>query len=274
MHMSNYAIMRMEKLKSRVSLVGALRHNTREVMPKNADPTLQNENQSSTTVQEALAKYTELIPEKVRKNAVHAVEVVLTASPEWFEKATEDDCNKFIQSSREWLYDVFGRENQILLSLHNDEKTKHIHGIFIPLVDGKLNAKKMIGGTKYRMRELQNEFYEKVGKPLGMDRGVEREKPLRHTTPKEAFRIIEEEKKALKAEREEFQAERSAFNKELFKEMNEDFKGVFKAHKIPAEDTQLFWKSVFETFSRFKAIKKENTKTEVQANEVKKSRSK
>lgn len=271
-----YAIMRMKKIKSRASLVGLLKHNTREVMPKNADPARLDENAYTATTAEALSRYSSKLPEKVRKNAVHAVEVVLTASPDWFAKASKKDVKEFVDRSRAWLYDKFGRENELLLACHYDEKTIHFHADFIPLVDGKLNAKKLIGGSSYRMRELQDEFYARVGEPLGMERG-EKQTRRKHTDPKDLNRLIKEvesEKKALKAEREEFQAERSTWNKELFKAMNEDFKGVFKAHEIHAEDTQLFWKSVFETFSRFKVIKKEKEKTEVQTNEVKKARSK
>lgn len=270
-----YAIMRMKKIKSRAALSGLLAHNTREKMPDNADPSLVENNAYTRSRAEALAVYSEKLPKKVRKNAVHAVEVVLTASPDWFEKASEKKVQEFINRSRAWLYDLFGRDNELLLTCHKDEKTLHLHGDFIPLVDGKLNAKSLIGGSSYRMRELQDDFYKKVGEPLGMVRG-EKQTRRKHTDPKDLNRLIKEvesEKKALKAEREEFQAERSTWNKELFKSMNEDFKGVFKAHEIRAEDTQLFWKSVFETFSRFKLIKKEKEKTEVQTNEVKKARS-
>lgn len=257
-----YAIMRMKKIKSRASLVGLLRHNTREVVPKNADPARLDENAYTATKAEALSRYSSKLPEKVRKNAVHAVEVVLTASPDWFAKASKKDVKEFVDRSRAWLYDKFGRENELLLACHYDEKTIHVHADFMPLVDGKLNAKKLIGGSSYRMVELQDEFYARVGEPLGMERG-EKQTRRKHTDPKDLNRLIKE-----------VETERKAWNKELFKSMNEDFKGVFKAHGITAEDTQLFWKAVFETFSRFKAIKKENEKTEVQVNEVKKSRSK
>lgn len=186
----------MEKLKSRVSLVGALRHNTREKMPANADASLSSDNSYTASFQTALKNYTEKLPEKVRKNAVHAVEVVLTASPEWFEKASEKQKQEFTNRSRKWLYDIFGKKNEILLAFHNDEKTGHIHGIFIPLVDGKLNAKKLIGGSRDRMRLFQDDFYEKVGRPLGMERGISKELThKRHTSNKEFFRVLEDQKK-------------------------------------------------------------------------------
>lgn len=187
----------MEKLKSRVSLVGALRHNTREIVPNNADPTLSQTNLIKQTKAESLDLYTNLLPKKVRKNAVHAVEVVMTASQEWFDKASKEARRDFFVDSEEWVRKFFGKKNVVSVTIHRDEKTPHLHVIAVPLVDGKLNAKKLIGGTKYRMRDLQNDFYEKVGRPLGMERGIEHDKPVRHTRPKEYARIMAEKEKQL-----------------------------------------------------------------------------
>lgn len=195
--MSNYAIMRMSKLKSRVSLVGALRHNNRDVVPNNADIALADYNNSRFSTAESLQMYTNLLPKRVRKNAVHAVEVVMTASPEWFEKASIDDRREFFSESEIWARKFFGGKNVLSVAVHRDEKTPHMHVIAMPIVDGKLNAKAIIGGSRDRMRELQDDFYEKVGKPLGMDRGITREASKRHTQPKEFARIMSEQKTAL-----------------------------------------------------------------------------
>lgn len=179
----------MKKLKSRVSLVGVLRHDTRDREPINADPALKDENAYTKTYKQALELYGEKLPKKVRKNAVHAVEVVITASPEWFNKATEKQKEVFVHRSRKWLYDLFGRDNELLIAMHRDEKTDHIHGVFIPLVDGSLNAKKLIGGSSHRMTELQDDFYEKVARPLGMERG-EKQTHRKHTEPKDLNRLM------------------------------------------------------------------------------------
>lgn len=187
----------MAKLKSRASLVGALRHNTREKVPANADPERIDENTVSSSVQAALASYTEKLPQKVRKDAVHAVELVFTASPEWFDSASPTQIKEFVYRSRLFCHNLFGAENELHLALHQDEKTPHVHAIFMPLVDGKLNAKALVGGTKFRMKALQDEFYELVGKPLGMDRGEQRN--VRHTEPKEFARVMLEKNAALDA---------------------------------------------------------------------------
>jgi len=186
--------MRMKKIKSRVSLVGALKHDTREWEPKNADPKRMIENAYTASSLQAIEKYGKILPEKVRKNAVHAIEVVLTSSPEWFETASKKNVQLFVNKSRAWLYKLFGQKNELLLAVHMDEKTPHIHAIFMPLVDGKLNAKELIGGSRNRMRDLQDDFFFHVGKPLGMERGV-RNESIRHTEPKELPRLLKEVEK-------------------------------------------------------------------------------
>lgn len=248
----------MDKLKSRAALVGLLRHNTRVQVPQNADPNLSKKNRIDQTIADSLALYTKLLPKKVRKNAVHAVETVLTASEEWFQKATPEQKQDFFTDSEEWVRKTFGRKNVISVTIHRDEKVPHLHIIAVPLVDGKLNAKKLIGGTKYRMRELQDDYYKKVGEPLGMDRGVKRDKPIRHTEPKEFARVMAEKIAALDQERKELEEVKRGFNKELFDAMNKDIRGVFLKRGISADDTVLFWKSVFETMANFKAIKRES----------------
>lgn len=254
--------MRMAKLKSRVSLVGALHHNTRDKIPANADASLVDHNYCNYSAAESLKKYTDLLPKKVRKNAVHAVEVVMTASPEWFEKASKEKKRDFYDEAQEWARNFFGKKNVLSVAIHRDEKTPHLHVICMPLVDGELNAKKLIGGSKYRMQELQDDFYKKVGKPLGMDRGIKREngESVRHTQPKEFTRIMAEQTAAISQERKDFEEEKRSFNTGLFKDMNKDFIGVFQKFDIHPEETALFWKSVFQTMANFKAIQKESLK--------------
>ena len=226
--------MRMEKLKSRASLVGALKHDYRERVPENADPERTDKNVYDGSVQSALAKYSEKLPEKVRKNAVHAVEIVLTASPEWFEKADHKQIDEFIQRSQGWCAKLFGYENELAIALHMDEKTPHIHAIYMPLVDGKLNSKAVIGGSRDRMRALQDDFYKKVGKPLGMDRGEKRE-AVRHTEVSEFGRVLKEKESELA--RKTAALEKS---KELWKGKLE--KGDF--------DTGLYLGEVFHSLSK------------------------
>lgn len=196
--MSNYAIMRMEKIKSGKGLSGALRHNARDVVPQNVDPELSQYNYCPFSTEESLKRFNENLPEKVRKNAVLAIETVITASPEWFEKATTSDRKEFFERSEDWVRKQFGNKNILSVAIHRDEKTPHLHIVAMPLVEGKLNAKALIGGSKHRMRELQNEFHAFVGEKLGLDRGISREiTGTKHRKPKELLAVLEEKNKAL-----------------------------------------------------------------------------
>jgi len=174
-----YCIMRMAKVKSRAGLVGRLKHNTREFLTPNVDHGRSGQNWvSAGDAVEVMARYSQLLPDKVRKNAVHAVELVMTASPD-FSGSWED----YLKNCDRWACRLFGKENLLHVAHHFDETTPHTQIIFMPLKDGKLNAKHFIGGTRDRMSELQDDFYQKVGYPAGLERGVSKSKTRARHTP-------------------------------------------------------------------------------------------
>lgn len=191
----SYAIMRMTKIKSRVSLAGTLKHNYREKVPANANPAKENLTDGKTSA-EVLRDYTAKLPTKVRKNAVHAVEFVITTSAEFYQNGSTEKIGDYYQGAINWVRNLFGKENVLSHTLHGDEKTPHIHIVAMPLVDGKLNARALIGGSNQRARELQDSFYEAVGKPVGLERGVAK-KAVRHTEPKEFARVMKEKQAAI-----------------------------------------------------------------------------
>jgi hypothetical protein len=68
----------------------------------------------------------------------------------------------------------------------------------MPLKDGKLNARHFIGGPRDRMIEIQDDFYEKVGKAHDLERGESRQKTkawhIPHTLAIKAAVLDEKEK--------------------------------------------------------------------------------
>jgi hypothetical protein len=178
-----FCIMRMKKIKSRVSLTYAAEHNSRWRIPPNADPEKLDQNWMSMRgtptqmVVETMSRYAERLPEKVRKNAVHAIEVVCTASPTF--KGAWDS---YLADADRWVKDLFGADSVLHIAHHMDETTPHTHILVMPLLDGRLNAKHYTGGVRTRMAELQTDFFEKVGKKHDLERGVSRaETKARHT---------------------------------------------------------------------------------------------
>ena len=107
---------------------------------------------------------------KVRKNAIYAIELMLTASSK---RPDDFDEVGWVRDSLKWVEDKFGKENIVFAVLHRDETTPHIHVQIIPIVDGKLNASHFTGKME-KNRELNKSYFEAI-KKYGFER---RKKPL------------------------------------------------------------------------------------------------
>ena len=79
-----YAILRTQKLKATGAVWRSLKHAFREQPTPNADPdkAAKNEHVGATSAAEAMEKVRARLPEKRRKDAVLAIEYLITASPE------------------------------------------------------------------------------------------------------------------------------------------------------------------------------------------------
>jgi len=216
-----FCIMRMAKVKSKRDVVMSLQHNTRERIPVNSDPQKIRQNQTyGGTTAECLNRFDQLLPEKTRKNAVLAVELVMTASPDF-----SGDWNSYLKACDEWALKTFGIDPHkkdirpaIHVAHHFDETTPHTHLLIMPLKDGKLNAYHFIGGTRNRMSELQDDFYQKVGQPFGLERG----KPRAETKARHNPHTL-----ALKASELEAREKKLSDREEKFNEAVGDFKKLF-----------------------------------------------
>ncbi|MEF6388186.1 plasmid recombination protein, partial [Escherichia coli] len=84
--------------------------------------------------------------EKRRKDAVLAVEYVMTASPEWWKEATPRQQAEFFARSEQWLEKKYGKDRVVAAVVHRDEATPHLSAFVVPLTqDGRLSAKEFIG---------------------------------------------------------------------------------------------------------------------------------
>ena len=146
--MAAFAIMRCKKLSGIGSVAASLKHCFRERDTPNADPERlrHNMHMAARSTDEAMGKLREKLPEKRRKDAVLAIEYVLSASPEWWINADSGRKTDFYQSSMDWLAEKYGRENILVSSIHLDEKTPHMSAFVVPITkDGRLSAKEFIG---------------------------------------------------------------------------------------------------------------------------------
>jgi len=232
--MGAFAIMRMEKLKSGMAVKRALDHNTRERMPSNADPLRSSLNKyEGGSVDHIIAKYNERLPDKIRKNAVLAVELVMTASPD----AKLLDWGDYLKDCTAWAKKLFGADNVLSVAQHLDEKTPHVQIIAMPLIGGKLNARHFIGGSRDRMAELQDEFYKEVGFLHGLSRGQSKEETRTRHTHHRLADLDAREKKLIEAEKNNHaQAEHLALrfeeNVKLKAELTEKISKVSQAEKL------------------------------------------
>ena len=169
-----YAIMRAKKLATMGSVAASMQHCYRERETHNADQerTPDNQHLGAKTTDEAMGKLRDMLPEKRRKDAVLAVEYVMTASPEWFEKATPEQEKALFQRSLQWLADKYGADRIITASIHRDEATPHLSVFVVPLTaDKRLSAKEFIGDRK-KMSADQTSYAAKM-LDLGLERGIE-----------------------------------------------------------------------------------------------------
>lgn len=210
-----YAILRVKKISGKggtgkANLAAAIAHNLRERHTPNADSERFQDNtvlKGAETGAQVMQAWQERAPDKVRKNAVHALEYFVGASPEKMQAMSREQQDAFFRRALDWFEHRHGAENVLSAVIHRDETTPHMQVLVIPLDErGKLNARELIGG-KARMSQMQTDFARDVGLSFGLERGRERSKATHQTireyygranTPVEAdFRLPERRRGAV-----------------------------------------------------------------------------
>lgn len=169
-----FAILRVAKVKGGGGLGGCADHIERTRYTPNAGPGGIRYLVGGDPAEEVRRR----LPAKIRKNAVVAMEHLLTASPEYFRPhdpsaaGTWDEMRTEMWARRavEWLKSRYG-DNLASAVLHLDEATPHIHALVLPKreKDGKLDAATLY--TRHVLREMQDS-YAAAMKPLGLERGI------------------------------------------------------------------------------------------------------
>jgi hypothetical protein len=193
-----FSILRIQKLKNRQQISAAVAHNLRLMNVPNSDESKQhlNKNFLAKNYGDLVGKMEQLFFDKnikPRKDSVQAVEVLLTASPEFFinQETGEQDqelIEQWLKANQNFALSEFGKQNLLQFTLHMDETTPHIHLIFTPITkNNKLSMKELYGG-KAKLSALQSR-YAKAMKPFGLKRGKENSK-AKHTTVKEFYALV------------------------------------------------------------------------------------
>ena len=203
-----YAILRTKRLSG---ISSACAHNLRTKYAKNVDKTKSHLNEiiidnldlstranmgsDTGTYDDRLLDYYKNKNAKVKQNSVMAMEFVLTASPEFFEKATPEKLNRWKKSQLNFMKKEFGDQVQFAV-LHLDEKTPHLH-FFVSVEETKMQKYKnrygsgeklvcSLNADRYNpifLQKLQDRYAE-YNKKYGLERGMRNSKAV-HTELKE-----------------------------------------------------------------------------------------
>lgn len=176
-----HSIIRKRKHKSIGSLTSREKHSYRTQETPNADPAKLHKNKLlfgsldyAKGVESELKKYS-AEGKNIRKNAVLAVEYLLTASPEFFDEGSKNDrderLKKWCEAQIDFLKKEHGEKNIVCMYLHLDEKTPHIEAFVVPIdPKGKLNCKHFLG-ARNALSVLQTK-YATHNAPFGLKRGL------------------------------------------------------------------------------------------------------
>jgi Plasmid recombination enzyme/Domain of unknown function (DUF3854) len=195
-----YCICRIAKLKSGGAIAASEHHTRRTRDTPNADLSKENERfigdlRVVPLEQEVFARIGQ---QKIRSDAVLCIEMMLSASPEYFRpddhgragKWNSAQLEEWKQANYKWLSENYG-DKIVRAELHLDESTPHIHAYFVPLdQNNKLNSKSYFG-DRVKLRLFQDNYAEAMA-TLGLERGIKGSRAT-HTQVKDYYAAVTKE---------------------------------------------------------------------------------
>lgn len=179
MQKAQYGILRFAKYKGpEISNIEA--HNERKKEKYASNPDIDNSRRNlNYHFIEPVGKYraesNRLIEEygcRTRKDSVRVVEVLITATPEFFKGKKKSEIRAYFQTALEFIEKYQDSETILSAVVHMDEKTPHMHLSFVPITqDGRLCAKEILGNKK-KLTWWQDEFWKHMVKKFpDLERG-------------------------------------------------------------------------------------------------------
>lgn len=169
-------LLRLGTIKGKSGVLDALKHNKRTLQSErgasaNIDVSRTQLNYSLTenNMPEEIAINAKVLMIKAgietpRINQVMAVEVVFSLPIE----RHEEDTTFFFMDSKNWLEKNLNGE-LLSFDVHLDESAPHAHAVILPLIDGKMQGSKLMGGRGNLMR-LINLFHKEVAYKYGLSK--------------------------------------------------------------------------------------------------------
>ncbi len=169
-------VINIQKLKDDKEITQITSHNLRITTSDNVDSKKTRLNKmlfggTQKPIIELLNEKLATVP-KFRKDAVKVVNLVLSASPEFYQD--KEKVKQWEIETQKFLEDTFGKENILYSVVHYDEKTPHFHCSIVPIVNGKLNCSHYFDGA-IKLKKF-HDLYNKRIKHLGIARGDTRQK--------------------------------------------------------------------------------------------------
>jgi hypothetical protein len=208
------AICRVAKVKGAGSISGKSEHNYRIGKVPNADPERQHLNHEYVLNYETLTKAIEgriqnAGIQRVRQDAVKGMEFILAASPRLFKRNENGQVvgdyrnSEWVSTNLQFMKERYGN-NLVAFTLHQDEKTPHIHAIVVPITtDNRLCAKELF--TPKTLRQLQTD-YAVAMKPFGLERGIEGSR-AQHVSMKHIYGLQQQQRQQIEQQIDPIQQE-------------------------------------------------------------------
>lgn len=238
----HYAIMRIGKIKGFAVLDAVEWHNTRTIPAGTVDgaPVPRDFVAMDGSFRERANKVMSDLGVTFDKGKVLAVEVLVTASPEWWETASKEDKREWVEAQWRFAKDLAG-PGLISFVPHNDESTPHIQFVMLPLYlakEGTRGAKpkkaesirrreqkeadkreiwrlshdKIFGGGPKGLAKLQSRYHGYVAH-LGLSRGRDTVGlSIKHQTLKEYKKLLTQMERDLARQAEEQREEREVLD--------------------------------------------------------------
>lgn len=172
----------------------------------------------------------------IRKDAIFMVNFVISSDQEFFKNLSEERQREYFKISYDYLKDYFGEKNVISAKVHLDETTPHMHFSAVPLVDGKLNAKKLM--SRNFLRKIQSELPKIfIDNGFEIERGIEGSK-RKHIETETYKKELNEQLDKVKFKIEELKKEQSTLELTL-RHSRDDLEVVEDINTIEAKKTIL-----------------------------------
>lgn len=152
-----FAILRTKRIKNYTQLSNMFKHNLRERYANNIDEDKSKDNKvyvESIMSGKELKSYYENLEVKEKSNNTIAIELVLTASPEFFQSASQEKIQAWKNAQVSFLKAEYGNKLKFLVC-HEDEASPHFHAV-ISVEERKIHKYKNQKGEFFKEKTTLN----------------------------------------------------------------------------------------------------------------------